>query len=395
MKDNQFSTTDQATDLECVQDSQGYNGGSASAPLTPPTGGGDRNDSLLYHSENNSDKQYSEKSLKLTNEQAKTFFCLEKNTKHFIKIYGAEHVGILTLTFKENLQDSKESQRRWNNLNRMINREKKFQVLVKVIEPQKRGAIHYHLIVRTFEPIRGKIDWGIYEEMGKASCTKEKRRLGKELAKTAEPHLVELWGWLRRKCKSTGFGRSELMPLKKPHHIKNYIGKYLEKDLNDNSLKKGGKNQGMRMITYGRKAPKVASKKFSWNSGTGALYRLRLKYWAEARGIKDEEEMAELFGPRWSYVIYKQVMEDHALDIYLQQDYMARHEPENHKRTAVYPWKNKIVSGAFTQGCKERIMERYLTDDEQKRSSFQKHKEHYQKTLRAKKHAEFNAKVYG
>jgi hypothetical protein len=304
-------------------------------------------------------------------------------------------VGILTLTFKENLQDAKESQRRWNNLNRMINREKKFQVLVKVIEPQKRGAIHYHLIVRTFEPIRGNIDWDIYEQMGKASSTNEKRKLGKQLAKTAEPHLVELWGWLRKKCKSTGFGRSELMPLKKPHHIKNYIGKYLEKDMQDNTLKKGGKNHGMRMITYGRKAPKVASKKFSWNSGRGALYRLRLKYWAQARGIKNEEEMEELFGSRWSYVIYKQVMSDHALDIYRQQDYMARHDPENHRLTAVHPWKDQIISGAFSHECKERVIEAYLTDDQIKRSSFRNHSDHYWKTVKAKNAKALHEKIYG
>jgi hypothetical protein len=277
----------------------------------------------------------------------------------------------------------------------MINREKKFQVLVKVIEPQKRGAIHYHLIVRTFKPIRGNIDWDIYEQMGKASCTKEKRRLGKELAKTAESHLVELWGWLRKKCKSTGFGRSELMPLKKPHHIKNYIGKYLEKDLQDNSLKKGGKNQGMRMITYGRKASKVASKKFSWNSGKGALYRLRLKYWAQARGIKNEEEMEEIYGPRWSYKIYQQVMEDHALDIYRQQDYMARHDPENHKVTALYPWKGTVLSGAFSHKTKEAVLGQYLTDDEIKRTNFTKHAEHFRKWKKAEKHKAFLEKVYG
>jgi hypothetical protein len=312
-----------------------------------------------------------------------------------MKIYGKERVGILTLTFKENLQDMKESQRRWNNLSRIINREKKFQVLVKVIEPQKRGAVHYHLIVKTEKNIRGQIDWETYERMGKESCTKEKRRLGKELAKTAEPHLVELWGWLRKKCKSTGFGRSELMPLKKPDHVKNYIGKYLEKDMQDNSLKKGGKNHGMRMITYGRNAPKVASKKFTWNSGHGCLYRHRLKYWAKYRGIKDEQEMEELFGPRWSYVIYKQVMEDHARDIYDTQVNQALQDPENKQVTAVYPWKNKIVSGAFSHQAKERLMDLYLTDDEIKKSSFRNHSDHYWKTVKAKNAKALHEKIYG
>ena len=370
-------------------------GDQLASPSAPLGEGGGANASLLYHSENNSDKRSEKKPYKPTNEQAKTFYVLDHNCKHWMKIYGKERVGILTLTFKENLQDMKESQRRWNNLSRIINREKKFQVLVKVIEPQKRGAVHYHLIVKTEKNIRGQIDWEIYERMGKESCTKDKRKLGKELAKTAEPHMVELWGWLRKKCKSTGFGRSELMPLKKPDHVKNYIGKYLEKDMQDNSLKKGGKNHGMRMITYGRNAPKVASKKFTWNSGHGCLYRLRLKYWAKARGIKDEEEMEELFGPRWSYVIYKQVMEDHALDIYETQVNEALQDPENKRVTAVYPWKNKIVSGAFSHQAKERLMEVYLTDDEMKKSSFRNHSDHYYKTVKAQKAKALHEKIYG
>ena len=72
-----------------------------------------------------------------------------------------------------------------------------------------------------------------------------------------------------------------------------------------------------------------------------------------------------------------------------------RDSPENNRVTAVLPWKGQIVSGAFSQDCKGRIMDAYLTDDEIKRSSYKNHSDHYYKTLKAKKHAEFNAKVYG
>ena len=111
------------------------------------------------------------------------------------------------------------------------------------------------MLVKTHESIRGNIDWNIYEQMGDAETKKEKRRLGHELGKTATPHLRELWAWLRKKGESTGFGRIELMPLKKPHHIKNYIGKYLEKDMQNGT----SNEKGMNMITYGKKAPKVAN----------------------------------------------------------------------------------------------------------------------------------------
>ena len=395
MKSNQSLERIQA-DLAGAEKLLSEQGGSASAsPLHPRGGTGNRADSLLYHSENNSDSGSKKNAYKPTNLQAKTFKVLDENCKHWMKIYGKEHIGILTLTFRENLKDMKESQRRWNNLSSLINRTKKFQVLVKVAEPQKRGAVHYHLIVRTYEPIRGSINWEIYEEMGKIRDTKEKRRLGKELAKSAEPHLVELWKWLRQKCKATGFGRHELMPLKKPHHIKNYIGKYLEKDMQDNTLKKGGKNHGMRMITYGKNAPKVASTQFSWLNGKSSIYRQKLRKFAEARGIKDQEEMKELFGKSWSYRMYPHIMYDTVLHEYRYSQDQALEDGDPSAGKCLYPWKGQLMSGAFSQRCKESVMEQYLQDDEKKRSSLANHSEHHRKWIRAEKAKKLHEKIYG
>ena len=157
----------------------GCKGVSASASPHPLSGGGDRPEPLLYHSENNSDKvcknnaiKYEKKSYHPTSIQAKTFHTLDMNCKHWMKVYGKEYIGVLTLTFKENLKCMKESQRRWNNLQRLIKREDKFQVLVKIAEAQKRGAVHYHILVKTNAPIRGNICWETYEKMGKVSDRK-------------------------------------------------------------------------------------------------------------------------------------------------------------------------------------------------------------------------------
>ena len=380
----------------------GANGVSASAPLSPPRGVGDRPDPLLYHSENNSDKvcknnaiKYEKKSYHPTSIQAKTFHTLDMNCKHWMKVYGKEYIGVLTLTFKENLKCMKESQRRWNNLQRLIKREDKFQVLVKIAEAQKRGAVHYHILVKTNAPIRGNICWETYEKMGKVSDRKEKRKLGKELAKTAEPELKDLWGWLRQKCKSTGFGRHELMPMKKPEHVKNYIGKYLEKDMAESSLKQGGKNKGYRVITYGKQAPKVASTKFSWNCGHASLYRRRLATWAKRRGIKNEEEMAEIYGKAWSWKIYPHVMRDYTIHDYMEKENFVLTDPENHKLDKVWPWKGQIISGAFSHQTKENIMNDYLTDDEIKRTNFREHEKHYKKYQSAEKAKALHEKIYG
>ena len=352
---------------------------------------------LLYHSDNNSAELSEKKAYKPTNKQAKTFKVLDMNAKHWMKIYGKENIGILTLTFKENLTCMKEAQKRWNNFVREFNRDKMFQLLVKVAEPQKRGAVHYHCLVKTNHKIRGSINWDIYDQMGKAKTTAEKRKLGQQLGKSATPHLRDLWSWLRIKCKKTGFGRSELMPLKKPDHIKNYIGKYLEKDMKQNDLKKDGKNHNMRLITYGKNAPKVANQQFSWVFGKASIFRLKLKKYCDARGIKSKEELVELHGKSWSFNLYKEIMYDRVLGTYEQKRFNELQDPDQRNKS-VYPWKGQIVSGAFSSESIEQITSDYFlkTENEEGRGSTLSSEYERLKKWRDAKHAKaLHEKIYG
>ena len=388
MKNNEFNELLQASDVNNSNHLHGVEGKSASASCPPPRGVGNQDDSLLYHSEINSNRKVDKKSYKPTSLEAKTFNALELNSKHWLKIYTPEYIGMLTCTFKENLTCEKESQRRWNSLNTLINRHNIFdKTLVKVKEYQKRGAVHYHILVKTHEPIRGNIDWDIYEQMGEADTIKEKRRLGSLLGKTATPHLRELWAWFRKKGPATKFGRIELMPLKKPHHIKNYIGKYLEKGMQD-------KHKG-RSISYGLKAPKVANTKVSWVNGKASLWRRKLAKWTADRGIKNPEEMEELFGKSWSYTKYKEIMNDQVIGDYQKQQFDELTDPENARNKAIYPWKGQVLSGAFTHKTKEAVLEQWLIDDVAKRTNYTKHSDHYWKWKKAQKHKAFLEKVYG
>ena len=327
---------------------------------------------LLYHSDHNSaslaekkeKKEEKNKKYKPTNKQAKCFKVLDLNAKNWLSIYGREHIGILTLTFKENLTCMKEAQRRWNSFSRQVNKHGKFQLLVKVAEPQKRGAVHYHCLVKTSGKIRKGLNWEIYDQMGKTNSRKEKRDLGKKL--TSNTYLKEMWSWIRATCQKTGFGRSELMPLRKPNHIKNYIGKYLEKDMRENALKQDGKNGNKRLITYGKKAPKVANQQFSWRFGKASLFRYNLKKFCHVRGIKDHEELKEIYGKSWSHHLYKDIMYDRAYVRYSQSYHENVFDPEkSHKK--VYPWKGQIKSGAFTHETIEGITREYFAHaDKQK-----------------------------
>ena len=352
---------------------------------------------LLYHSDHNSAELSEKKAYKPTNKQAKTFKVLDMNAKHWMKIYGKENIGILTLTFKENLTCMKTAQKRWNRFAREFNRDEMFQLLVKVAEPQKRGAVHYHCLVKTNQKIRGSINWDIYDQMGKAKTTAEKRKLGQQLGKSATPHLRDLWSWLRIKCKKTGFGRSELMPLKKPDHIKNYIGKYLEKDMKQNDLKKDGKNQNMRLITYGKNAPKVANQQFSWVFGKASIFRLKLKKYCDARGIKSKEELVELHGKSWSFNLYKEIMFDRVLGTYEQKRFNELQNPDERNKS-VYPWKGQIVSGAFSSDTIEQITSEYFLKPEKQQGRGASLSSEYEKlkTWRDARHAKaLHEKIYG
>ena len=376
----------------------GVIGGSASALQAPPRRGGEMGEALLYHSNHNSDKQSEKKekknAYKPTSLQTKTFNALKLNCENWLQLYGDERIGILTLTFAEHLTDLDEGQRRLNNLFRLINRDKKFQWLVRVVEAQKNGRIHYHILIKTNQNIKGNIDWEIYEKMGETRHIAEKRKLGRLLSNSAEKHLVELWSYLRKKCKSTGFGRHELMPLRKPHHIKNYIGKYMEKDYRNNDLKKNGKNTNKRLVTYSIKAPKVANTLVCHVNGKARVAREKLKKFANDRGIKDADEMRELFGKHWSHHLHRFIKNDEYMATYRANEFQELHDPDKPNKM-VLPWKGTIVSGAFSHPTIEAITEEYLSDDIVGKRNFRDHQKHYDNWVRAEAEIKKNERIYG
>ena len=168
-------------------------GGSASAPLSPPSGGlGIGTDPLLYLSCPNSDNEVNQKKKKKekkplkkgqrgwkgddwtpNNKDYKIVKSLRENVKHWGKIYGEEKLFFLTLTFKENIEDPKEAQRRFNNFNRQFNRIGKVQWLYKGIEPQERGSLHFHIIGHHQNDLGAeKLDWDSYKKSGEARTKK-------------------------------------------------------------------------------------------------------------------------------------------------------------------------------------------------------------------------------
>ena len=315
---------DPPTNLQEQETYLGVVEGKALPSAPPPRGAAEGRNALLYLNGHNSDKRRREKTDNASqpkvwspkSKTAKKQKTLTGNVQYWADKFGVETLGFLTLTFKENLRDRREAQRRWDNLNRTIRRDGKFSVLVKVLEVQKRGAIHYHLLVRLQEDIRTGFDWEAFKRAGEAYQAKDReegKKQTKIYASSAKSHLRHLWGYMRTKCKSHGFGRSELMPIEYPNNIGSYLGKYLNKD--DQGRENGNwanveMTKGMRRVSYGQKEIKTHSANFDWvKHPTGKpIWRHKLKEWAEYRGFRDLDEIRKDFGKNWSHHNFSEIM---------------------------------------------------------------------------------------
>ena len=293
------------------------------SPYSSPAQGDNREGaSLLYLNDTNGDKKKAEdgdkeletKRLGCNSYTAKKCYSLSKNVESLVKRYGIERLGFLTLTFKENLTDHKEAQRRYKNLSRTWRRDKPFKYGMKVVEEQARGAIHYHLLVVMDEDIRTNFDFQTFKRAGEAYSRgdwKEGNRLTKIYASKAADLLKDTWAYNRKKCKSHGFGRAELAPIEYPNNIGSYLGKYLVKGYS--KVSKEGEKIKIRQLTYARDIPRVANTKMSWVRNPNGIqpFRVYLKKWAEYRGYKDVEEIKRDYGKHWAYHLYEQIRYDH------------------------------------------------------------------------------------
>ena len=319
------------TNEEIRQDLGGYNllgaRGSASASFAPPTEGQKAQKPLLYLNDHNSDKSKQGEGgtsaknggKRPSSSCAKKMYVLTKNVNGFAKEYGIENMGLLTLTFKDNVRCKKEAGRRWDNLRRTIAREKPFKVLNITKEKQLRGAWHFHILVNMGIDIRTGFDWESFDKAGEAQKKgdwQERQKYTRRYAKKAHPVLNETWKWLRKKCSTHGFGRSELMPIKYPNNIGSYLGKYLlkeeqnrEKYMRDH----GKKAPKFKQTTYARDVKRKANAQFSWvkHPQGRPTFRHMLKQWAEYRGFTSVDHIRAHYGKRWSFHCYGEIMYDY------------------------------------------------------------------------------------
>jgi hypothetical protein len=235
--------------------------------------------------------------------EVKAAFHLRLNVEAFVNYWGRNHCLFFTLTDEEGLHPSQFA-RRWNGY--LVRNGKWIRSFIRVLEPQKAGRPHYHLLVAVHWDTRpDAFDWDAFDE-----CQEERKRSGytarfRELRAryrdSAAPELVSLWSGLRKVLPRYGLGRAELLPLRKGKEaVSEYVGKYLEAGL----VLRRHSWKGCRRIEFDRRAKDAwlcCSRQFSWNSPGARAWRARVGEIAAALGAKTMEGIRRALGSSWAY----------------------------------------------------------------------------------------------
>ena len=202
------------------------------------------------------------------------------------KKHGLQNLGFLTLTFKDHVTCVKEAQRRLNSLLTHVIKPR-YTDYIGVLERQRSGRIHYHLLVVIGFDIRTGFDFSAVERQDYSSAN----RL-----------LREEWSFWRKTAPAYRFGRTELMPIRSSEEaIGRYIGKYIGKHMEARE----DADKGARLVRYSRGA-RVASTRFQFATDGSQQWRQKLKafaYYVSERSGCDPtmEGIRSVCGPRWAY----------------------------------------------------------------------------------------------
>lgn len=200
--------------------------------------------------------------------------------------HGLKNLGFLTLTFKDHVTDYREGSKRFNSLaSNVLN--VRYKHWLRVMERQKSGRIHYHLIVALDDDIRTDFNFAEASE---------------GIYKSASKSLRAEWAFWRKTAPLYRFGRTELLPIKSSHEaIGRYVGKYIGKHM----MQRLPEDKGARLVSYS-KGCRAMSTKFSWHTEGAQEWRAKVKVFAhmvaERRGCEPTfEGLALELGPKWAY----------------------------------------------------------------------------------------------
>jgi hypothetical protein len=216
----------------------------------------------------------------------KTAFALKVNVLWLIERHGLERIGFLTLTFARHIVSYKEAQKALHSLMTGVLRVRYPEYII-VMERMTSGRIHYHLLVVMAEDIRTGFDFAAVKRGDYRS---------------ASVYLRREWSFWRETAPKYGFGRTELLPIKKTAEgVAKYVGKYVAKHIGQRLAE----DKSARLVRYSRGTNRAGTR-FSWVSPGAMMWRAKLGAFCRMLNLNSDNYqvfLKEWFGRNWVYVL--------------------------------------------------------------------------------------------
>lgn len=214
----------------------------------------------------------------------KTAFALKLNVLWLIEKYGLERIGFLTLTFARQVVAYKEAQKALHSLMTGVLKNRYPEYII-VMERMDSKRIHYHLLVVMAEDIRTGFDFAAVKRGDYRS---------------AGDYLRKEWKFWRETAPKYGFGRTELLPIKKTAEgVAKYVGKYVAKHIGQRLPE----DKGARLVRYS-KGTNRAGTRFTWASVGAYMWRSKLGLFCRMMNLDSDNYkifLKEWFGRNWVY----------------------------------------------------------------------------------------------
>lgn len=232
---------------------------------------------------------------------AKASYVLKENVQALLSQYGIERIGFLTLTFQDGVTDIKEANRRLNSLmTGYLGSQLDAYILIR--ERQKRGAWHFHLLAVLPFDLKDRGRW-------------TRRPSGSFKFTTSNLRLLALWKEFREKMPLYGFGRHELLPIRKDSKaLAGYLSKYIGKHMKARQ----DADKGVRLISYSRAIYDSdgsyvsgflrsvgSSSSFAWHSPFMSRLRKKVSHLARIEGCFSPVDALRELGHTWGFHLFK------------------------------------------------------------------------------------------
>jgi hypothetical protein len=162
---------------------------------------------------------------------------------------------------------------------------KRYAEYIIVMERMDSGRIHYHLLVVMAEDIRTGFNFVAVKQGNYAS---------------AGDYLRSEWKFWRETAPKYGFGRTELLPIKKTAEgIAKYVGKYIAKHIGQRLPE----DKGARLVRYS-KGTNRAGTRFAWASPGAGMWRAKFGTFCRMLNLNSDDYtqfLGKWFGGNWIY----------------------------------------------------------------------------------------------